>query len=427
MHMDSWYFNMDNEIAIIGGGISGICSAYYLHKSGHKVAVFDGKKIGTQCSYGNAGLIVPSHFETLPNPRVLKKGLKWMLNPNSPFFLKPSFNLDLIKWLYKFNTFCTKKHVESNKHFLRDINLYSLSLYKDLLENDDINFDLKQSGLLMLCKEEKTLKEEELLVKEAIKLGLNAKIINKDELKILEPNASFDIFGAAYFKDDSKIQPYDFIIAMKKYLEKNGVKFFENCLIDDIKIKQNMITSIVDKFGTSYSYEQYIFTSGLFTSKLVKKIDLNIPMQGGKGFSFVSSKNEALKFSTPMILAEDKVAITPYSDYVRFGGTMMLGVNDLNINDRRINNIRKSANKYIENLDLKQSDMKDVWAGLRPCSPDGIPYIGRSRKFKNAIIATGHAMMGVSLGPVTGCIVKDLINEEKTQIDISKMNINRFN
>ncbi|APW64726.1 hypothetical protein LPB137_02130 [Poseidonibacter parvus] len=418
---------MKNEIAIIGGGISGICSAYYLHKSGHKVTVFDANEIGTQCSSGNAGLIVPSHFETLSNPGILKKGFKWMLNPNSPFFLKPSLDLELITWLFKFNTFCTKKHVENNKHFLRDINLYSLSLYKDLLEDNNIDFDLKQSGLLMLCKEEKTLKEEELIVNEAISLGLDAKVLNKDELKILEPNASFDVLGATYFKDDSKIQPYDFIMAMKKYLEKNGVKFFENCLIDDIKTNKNNITSIIDQSSVAHSFDQYVFTSGIFTSKLAKKIDLNLPMEGGKGFSFISYKNEALNFSTPMILAEEKVAITPYDDYVRFGGTMMLGVNDLKINDRRINNIRKSANKYINGLDLKQNDMKDQWAGLRPCSPDGIPYIGRSEKFSNVIIATGHAMMGVSLGPATGCIIRDLINEEKTKINISKMNINRFN
>lgn len=417
---------MKKEIAIIGGGISGICSAYYLHKSGYKVSIFEANKIGEECSYGNAGFIVPSHFETLPSPAILKKGLKWMLNPNSPFFLKPKLDFDFLKWIIKFNTFCTTKHVENNKHFLRDINLYSLDLFKSLHQNSDFEFDLKLSGLLMLCKEEKTLKEEEDLVKEATELGLDAQILNKDELKILEPNASFDVLGASYLKNDSKIQPYDFIIAIKNYLEKNGVEIHENCSIEDINISKGKISSIIDNQKIVYSFDQYVFTTGIYTSKIAKKFNLNISMQGGKGFSFITDKNDALNFSTPMILAEEKVAISPYSDYVRFGGTMMLGVNDLSINERRVNNIRKAANSYINGLDLKSSDMKDIWAGLRPCSPDGIPYIGRSDSISNLVIATGHSMMGVSLGPATGKIVADLIKEEKTELNIEKMKLNRF-
>ncbi len=417
---------MSKEIAIIGGGISGICTAYYLHKSGHKVSVFDANKIGLECSYGNAGLIVPSHFETLSNPGILKKGIKWMLNPNSPFFLKPRLDMDLIKWIIKFNTFCTKKHVNENKHFLRDINLYSLDLYKELKENDDFDFDFKTSGLLMMCKEEKTLKEEEFLVKEANELGLEAQILSKEDIKQLEPDATFDVIGASYFKDDSKIQPYDFIIAIKNYLEKKCVKFYEDCHIEDINISNSKIDSIVDDESNVYKADNFIFTTGILTMQIAKKFNLNLPMQGGKGFSFIVDKNDSLNFSTPMILAEEKVAVTPYDSYVRFGGTMMISGYDLSINERRVNNIKKAANSYINGLNIQTPQMKDIWAGLRPCSPDGLPFIGKSNELSNLIIASGHAMMGVSLGPATGKIVTDLINEKNTDIEINKMNLYRF-
>ena len=132
---------MSKSVAIIGGGISGICSAYYLHKSGFDVSLFDSSELGQECSYGNAGLIVPSHFETLANPGILKKGINWMLNPNSPFFLKPRLDLKLLSWIINFNIHCNKKHVEENKHFLRDINLYSLDLYRELYNCDDFAFD----------------------------------------------------------------------------------------------------------------------------------------------------------------------------------------------------------------------------------------------------------------------------------------------
>ncbi|RXJ98816.1 amino acid dehydrogenase [Arcobacter sp. CECT 8986] len=414
------------NIAIIGGGISGIFSAYFLHKSGHKVTVFEESKIGVECSYGNAGLVVPSHFEALANPAVLKKGIKWMLNPNSPFFLKPRFDLDLLKWIIKFNSFCTKKNVENNKYFLRDISLYSSSLYKELMSSDDFDFDYRNTGLLMMCKEEKTLKEEEHLIKEANELGLKGRILNQNELKDLEPEASFDVVGAAYYEDDGRVQPYDLIMAIKNYLEKQGVIFKEDCKIVDTKVENSKIKSIVDKQGNVYEADEFIFTMGVFTSKMAKKFNLNLPMEGGKGFSFTVDKTSGMNFSTPMILAEEKVAITPYDSYVRYAGTMMICGEDKSIVQRRVDNIRNAANKYINNIDIKQNQMQDLWAGLRPCSPDGIPFIGRSKELSNLIIATGHAMIGVSLGPSTGKIVTSLVDEQKPDIDIEKMNLYRF-
>ena len=137
-------------------------------------------------------------------------------------------------------------------------------------------------------------------------------------------------------------------------------------------------------------------------------------------------KTPALDFSTPLILAEQKVAVSPYDSYVRFGGTMMLAGEDLSLNERRITNITKAANSYINNLDIKKEDRSDLWAGLRPCSPDGLPYIGKDKTIKNLFVATGHAMMGVSLGPATGKIICDLINNTACDLDISKMDINRF-
>lgn len=414
------------EVAIIGGGISGIFSAYYLHKNGHKVKVFESSKIGIECSYGNAGLLVPSHFETLSNPTVLKKGLKWMLNPNSPFFLKPRLDLDLIKWIIKFNSFCTQKHVDKNKKFLKDISFYSKSLYEDLKKSEIFEFELKQTGLLMMCKEEKTLKAEELLAKDARELGLDVEILNLEELKALEPNASFNVLGASYYKDDAKVQPYDLIIAIKTYLEKEGVLFYEDCKIKDINVDKSKIKSIIDNNQNEYKADEFIFTAGIFTSDIVKKIGLNLPMQGGKGFSFKVDKNEALNFSTPMILAEEKVAVTPYDSYVRFAGTMMICGSDMSIVDRRVNNIKNAGNSYINGLDLQKNEIKDIWAGLRPCSPDGLPFIGRTKNIKNAVIATGHAMLGVSLGAATGKIVSDLVDENKSEMNIEKLNLYRL-
>ena len=414
------------KIAIIGAGITGLCSAYYLSKSGHDVSIYDSGEIGKECSYGNAGLIVPSHFETLANPGILKKGIKWMLNSNSPFYLKPRCDMDLLKWLVRFNLFCTKKHVENNKYFLRDINLYSHGLYNDLYKSDDLDFELKHSGLLILCKEEKTLIEEQSLINESWELGLDASMLNKEELNKLEPNVNFDCIGASYYKCDSKIQPYDFMQSIIKYLKKSNVQIYENCEITDFDIKDGEIQSLSNSLNEKFSADEFVLSSGILAFDFAKKLDLNLTMQAGKGFSFRAQKNTFMNFSTPLILAEQKVAVSPYDEYVRFGGTMMICGNDLSIDENRVNNIRKAANSYIKDLNLQNNQTYDMWAGLRPCSPDGLPYIGKSKKYKNLTVATGHAMMGVSLGPASGKIVDNLINGNKNDIDISFMDIHRF-
>ena len=203
------------------------------------------------------------------------------------------------------------------------------------------------------------------------------------------------------------------------------LKFIENCKIQDFILKNNQIKSIITNKDEKYEADKFVLSSGIFSTKLANKLGLNLLMQAGKGFSFTVPKNDALNFKTPMILAEQKIAITPYDSYVRFGGTMMICGNDLSINQRRINNIRKYSNNYINNLNIQQEDMNDLWAGLRPCSPDGLPYIGKA-KISNLVVASGHAMMGVSLGPASGKIVSDLINEKKTQINIKRMTLYRF-
>lgn len=413
------------SIAIIGGGAIGLCSAYYLVKNGYQVSIFEAKKIGQGCSYGNAGIIVPSHFETLSSPGILQKGLKWMLNPNSPFFLKPRFDFELLEWLVKFGSFCTSSHVEKNRNFIKELNLYSKDLYEQMQQ--EINFDYDRSGLLILCRSEKYLKEEEATVQEAKKLYLDADMLSLSEIKELEPNISFDALGGSYYRCDAKVQPYDFMMSLKNFLVDNGVTIYENVAIEDMQIENSQIKCIVDQNSDKYIFNQYIVSAGILTSKIMKKLKIKILMEGGKGFSFKVKKREALEFKTPIILAEEKVSVTPYGEYVRFGGTMMISGYDASLSQRRIQNIKKGAMKYIQNISLKSEDLYDVWAGLRPCGPDGLPYIGRLKAIKNTVVATGHAMMGISLAPATGKIVNDIISKEDTFINIERLDPQRFN
>ena len=172
---------------VIGGGIIGLCSAYYLKQSGWDVTVLDKTDLSDNCSYGNMGMIVPSHFVPLAAPGILSQGIKWMFNSRSPFYVKPSLSPDLIGWGLKFMRSATKKHAERSAGVLRDISLLSKDLYQEFEKKTAIDFGLTDKGILMLFKTAKMEDEERHLVEKATNLGLDAQYLTPEECQKLQP------------------------------------------------------------------------------------------------------------------------------------------------------------------------------------------------------------------------------------------------
>ncbi|ABZ75442.1 FAD dependent oxidoreductase [Shewanella halifaxensis HAW-EB4] len=428
--------NTSKDVAVIGGGIIGVCSAYYLHKAGKSVVVIDKDEIGKACSFGNAGYITPSHFIPLAAPGMIQKGIKWMLNPQSPFYVRPSLNVDFLKWLLSFAKKCTPQHTLASQQAILDINLKSLELYQALHQEAEFDFEFHQNGLLMLCKTQQGLNDEAATVMAANKLGLKAKMLTAQALKELEPNIKLDVMGAGFYPEDAHIAPYEFIVAMKNYLAAQGVEFREHCEItgfttDTSKSEICAATTAIGEINA----DEFILANGAWSPKLAKQLGFSLPVQPGKGIciSFDSApvKDGAkLECRTPFILSEAKVAVSPLDNGIRFGGTMELGVlssqESSGISHNRIKGLTKSAARYLPDLDTTQVDPKEFWSGFRPCSPDGLPIIGRAPQLANLTLATGHAMMGLSLGPITGKLVSEIIAKEETSLDLTPFSPQRF-
>ena len=425
MHSDFKLYRdvMKKDIVIIGGGIIGVCTAYFLWKEGRSVTVIDKGEIGKECSYGNAGYITPSHFIPLSAPGMISKGIKWMMNPESPFYIKPHFDVEFIKWLWKFNSYCTNKHVQHVQKTILELNLESMKLYNEMSNIDDLDFQYSENGLLMLFNTEKGLSEEYSVINEANKLGLKARILSKEEIKEKEPNINFDIIGGSFFPEDGHIHPYEFVSSLTSFLKKNGVEFLEHSEVIDLDIFGNHISSIQTN-TTNISANEFVLATGSWSPILAKKLNITIPIQAGKGYSFTLD-NPFGKIDTPFIFAEAKVAATPLTNKIRFGGTMELAGLTEGINQRRVNGIIKSIKKYIPSFDESSIDRNNIWYGYRPCSPDGVPIVGRTEKFNNLTIATGHAMMGLSLGPITGKLVSETICN-KSEKYLNYLSPNRF-
>jgi len=413
-----------SKVLIIGGGIMGLSSAFYLNKAGYEVTILDKGDLSDNCSLGNAGMIVPSHFVPLAAPGMVQQGIRWMFSSKSPFYVKPSLNPQLISWGLKFLKKANQSHVESSAKPLTELSLLSKKLYKDIAREPGFEFELSENGILMFYKTEKAAEEEAHLAEKGRQLGLDMQVLSPAECKVLQPKLDLDVLGAVHYKCDAHLYPGKLIANLIAHLEKNGVKLVKNHEVTRIETNGNAIQKVFTG-STAWTADNYVIAGGSWSPAIAALMDINVPLMPGKGYSFMN-KEPQNRMHIPALLAEARVAITPMNGSLRYGGTMELGKMNNHINMNRVKGIVESIPQYFPGLHPDLPAEKDIWFGFRPSSPDGLPYIGRNSKFNNLIVATGHGMMGLSLGPATGFLVKQIIAEEKPEMDLNSFSPNRY-
>jgi len=413
-----------SNIGIIGSGIIGLSSAYYLQKSGHKVTLIDQGDLKDGCSMGNAGMIVPSHLIPLAAPGMISKGIRWMFNASSPFYVKPQLNVDLLKWGFHFYKSSANAHVEKSANPLKEISLLSKAMYQQLSKELPFDFGFHERGLLMLYKTKETEREECETAEFAGHHGIEARILSANEVQKLEPDVKVDVRGGVYFPGDAHLTPQVLVNGLVNYLKEHRVVFQVNTEVTGFEFENEKIKTVQTVRG-GYEFDEVIIATGSWSGTVAKKLNLNLPMQAGKGYSFTLPDIKK-NVSIPSIFLEARVAVTPMGNTLRFGGTMEITGVDHAINMKRVRGIVDAIPRYYPEMKVEMPLVEKVWHGLRPCSPDGLPYIGRTRKYKNLILATGHSMLGISLGPGTGKLVTEIVNEERMSMDVSMFNPERY-
>jgi len=407
---------MGKSVIIIGGGIIGLCTAYYLQKEGHQVTIIDKSDLSSGASFANAGYITPSHIIPLAAPGMIAKGIKWMFNSSSPFYIKPRFDLDFFKWSWYFHRASTKEKVEKAIPVIKEINLLSRDLFESIKASGDLgDFQLDRKGLLMLYKTDKAAEEEMQVAEKAKQLGLEIDFLNKKELKAIEPNINIEAKGAIHYECDGHMTPSEFMTKMLAYLKNAGVIIKSNEEVLDMVVSSNKIHQLVTTKET-YEADEIVLAAGSWSAQLSKKLGIKLPLQAGKGYRINVDRPTGI--TIPAILIEAKVAVTPMRGFTRFAGTMEFsGINTI-IKKERVKAIAKAANDFYPDVEITAMEIENAKSGMRPVSPDGLPYIGRCPEIKNLTFATGHAMMGWSLGPVTGKLIVEIIDGKKPSIDI---------
>jgi D-amino-acid dehydrogenase len=413
---------MSRRVVILGGGVIGLSAAAECARRGHRVTVIERAPEQRGASFGNAGMVVPSHFIPLAAPGMVALGLKWMWNPESPFYIKPRLSWDLFTWAFQFWRASNRGHVERCAPLLRDLSLASREAYSRLAEEED--FGLVRRGLLMLCKTQHTLDEEARTAAKANALGIPAEVLDARAAAVLDPNVTMDIAGGVYFPKDCHLQPERYVAALERRVRAAGGELRYGAEATGWRRTGSRLAAVTTNQGEMEG-DEFILCGGAWSTGLARSLGLRLPMQAGKGYSVTVPQPVELP-AICAIFTEARVAVTPMGSSLRFGGTMEIAGFNEDINPRRVAGILKAVPNYYPKFRPEHFEGLQPWRGLRPCSPDGMPYLGRTRAAENVVIATGHAMMGLSLAPVTGELAAQLVDREPPAHDLSLLSPDRY-
>jgi len=410
------------DVLIVGGGAIGICSAYYLAEQGASVSLVEMNEVASGCSQANAGLIVPSYIIPLASPGVLSQGLKWMLKSDSPFYIKPRFDLSLIQWLWRFRRACGSRRMPGAMQALRELSSASSGLFQDLIAKESLACEYRRRGWLMVYKTDTGLNKARKEARLLEHYNVETRLLSTDETIAMEPMLKPDISGGVFYPEDSHLDPAKFVRAVADTLSKKGVEIHEHTEAIEFENSRKSIEAVRTTAGV-FRPKQVLLAAGSWSPALGRKLGLSLALQPGKGYS-VSIKKPDPCPRIPLYLSETKVAVTTLDDTLRFGGTLEFVGMDFRLNERRVNAIKHAAGEYLARMESLESG--EIWSGLRPCSPDGLPLIGRSREFGNLMVATGHGMLGISLAPITGKLISQLAGGLTPDIGLTPLSLARF-
>ncbi|MCG8639089.1 MAG: FAD-dependent oxidoreductase [Desulfobacterales bacterium] len=410
------------DVVVIGGGIIGLACAYYLVKENKSVTLIDQGRIGSGASHGNCGLLHFSGVIPLCSPGTVKHEITRFLKGTSPLYIKPTTDIDLYKWLIRFAASCNSSHMTGASTAKSEIMRYSFDLFNTLFETESLACDLEKKGVLYLFKDEAYFEKYARTSAFLDQYDFGAVRLDRYAVRELEPAVNERVVGGWFNDHDWHVRPDMLVSAWKKCLAGKGVQIIENCKHLDFEITSNRVVHANTGTG-QLSADTFILTTGAWSADIKQQLDLNIPVQPGKGYSLTMEK-PAVCPQIPCLLYERNMVATPWQSGYRLGGTMEFsGFNDI-LNKKRLNRLISGATEYLR--DSTEHMIVEEWSGLRPMTYDDLPVIGRSPLQGNLFLATGHGMLGLTMATGTGKAVSDLVCHGRTDIDLSPYSVGRF-
>jgi D-amino-acid dehydrogenase len=409
------------DVAIIGGGIIGVASAVELARRGARVTVLERDRIGHGCSYGNAGWLTPSQAVPLANPSMLLKSFKWMLDPDSPLYIQPRLDPAFVRWLIEFLLASRQSKFERGTAALVDLCAVSVDFWEEVAKRSPEAFGFERHGLLAVYENAASLEAAKPGVDLVCRAGVRAERWTADEVRDKEPAIVGPQVGGYFYPDDAHCEPYRAVKALEAEARTLGVRFLEHTEV--YRISNGAAPRRLTTTRGEIAAEQIVVATGPWSESLGKMLGLRLPVIGAKGYSIVLPPTNPHPRRS-IYLIERKIAVNPHRDALRIAGTLELVRNDFSINARRVDVIVRGA-KGMLNIP-ETAAPSEIWRGLRPCTPDGMPVIGHARGRGDVWLATGHQMTGLKTAPGTGLLLAQLMSGETPRFDPEPFRADRY-
>ncbi len=410
------------DVAVIGGGVVGVACAKELARRGARVTVFERDRLGEGCSFGNAGWLTPSLAAPLANPGMVFKSLRWMLDPESPLYIQPRLDPAYLRWLAGFLLASRRVPFERGLEAMLEICRHSVDLWEDLAARTTRPFGFERKGLLAIYETGASLEKAAASWDFPGRHGIRFETWSADEVREREPALVGAQAGGHFFPDDAHCEPHAAVLAMADEARALGVQILEGVEVYAIEDGTAGSRTLRTTRG-DWSAERVVVAAGAWSESLGKMLGIRVPVMGAKGYSILLPRTEPHP-QRSLYLIERKVALTPHADCLRLAGTLELVHQDFSINRRRVEVILRGANAM---LDLGETALPTrIWRGLRPCTPDGMPLIGRSRARGEVWLATGHQMTGLKTAPGTALLLAQLMCGETPRFDPGPFRADRY-
>jgi D-amino-acid dehydrogenase len=415
------------KVLVLGGGVIGVASAYYLAKAGHEVTVVDRQSgPALETSFGNAGEVSPGYSAPWAGPGVPVKALKWMLMQHSPLVIWPMLDPAMWRWGAMMLANCTAKAYALNKSRMVPIAEYSRDCLKALRAETGIAYDDRAQGTLQLFRTQKQLDGIAGDVAILKQYGVPFEVLDRAGFTAVEPALKLTqekFVGALRLPGDETGDCHLFTHRLAEMAAALGVKFIWNTRIQQLQVGGGAITGVHTDAGLLQA-DKVVLALGSYSPLLLAPVGIRIPVYPVKGYSITVPITEVAYAPESTIMDEThKVAVTRLGDRIRVGGTAELAGYSLNLREAR----RATLNHVVTDLFPRGGDISQAsfWCGLRPMTPDGTPIVGTCA-VKNLLLATGHGTLGWTMSAGTGRVIADMVSGKAPDIDVSGLNLSRY-
>lgn len=415
----------DPDVLVIGAGVVGLFCAYYLRLGGATVTVLERGPVGgpQSCSAGNTGFVGTQGAAPLAEPGVLGQGMRWLASSRSPFSIRPRPSRELVSWLWQFRRLCNEADARACFEILLAMKQRSLEILREVTgASPELAATFTDPGMVVAFRTEQGFDKACRSVPAAVARGVPLRVLSEAELGELEPGVQFDLRGALYNAEGAALRTPEFVVEFARMLAGMGVRIVPHARVDGFEVAGREIRRVRATCG-DITPGEVVLAAGAWSPRLARMADVRLTLQPAKGYT-VTIDTPPSAPSRPVLLSEGKVALMPLGGRLRFGGTLELAGLDTAVSRRRIEGIAATVRSYLPGLDL--AGKQDVWCGLRPCTPDSLPLLGRVASYLNVSVACGHGYIGMGLAPVGGKLIAQVIAGEQPEMDLAPLRVGRF-